>query len=92
MAECALGIREDPLVLFVRRTAKRLSEVKSTLKIYLVQQPVPGFTVGEHQIALVGDLLDVSIPPLSDSVSIGRWICLLEQKNIISVNSQTAKP
>ena len=48
-------------LLFTRRTAERLSEVETSLKIYLVQQPAPCVTVGEHQIALVGDRLEVSL-------------------------------
>jgi len=54
-------------LLFTRRTAERLSEVETTLKIYLVQQPTPCVTVGEHQIALVGDRLEVSLVPLTDT-------------------------
>jgi hypothetical protein len=47
--------------------AERLSEVETSLKIYLVQQPVPCVTVGEHQIALVGDQIEVSLAPLVDT-------------------------
>jgi hypothetical protein len=47
-------------LLFTRRTEERLSEVETSLKIYLVQQPTPCVTVGEHQVALVGDQLEVS--------------------------------
>jgi hypothetical protein len=50
-----------------RRTADRLSEVETSLKIYLVQQSTPYVTVGEHQIALVGDQLEVSLFPLTDT-------------------------
>ena len=49
------------------RSAERLSEVETSLKIYLVQQPTPCVTVGEHQIALVGDQLEVSLVPLTDT-------------------------
>ncbi len=58
-------------LLFTRRTAERLSEVETTLKIYLVQQPTPCVTVGEHQIALVGDRLEVSFVPLADTRQTG---------------------
>jgi hypothetical protein len=54
-------------LLFTRRTAERLSEVETSLKIYLVQQPTPCVTVDEHQIALVGDRLEVSLVPLTDT-------------------------
>ena len=54
-------------LLFTRRTAERLSEVETSLKIYLVQQPEPCVTVGEHRIALVGDRLEVSHAPIADA-------------------------
>ncbi|MCG3145875.1 MAG: hypothetical protein HONDAALG_03580 [Gammaproteobacteria bacterium] len=54
-------------LLFTRRTAERLSEVETTLKIYLVQQPTPCITVGGHKIALEGDQLEVSLVPITDS-------------------------
>jgi len=55
---------------FTRRTVERLSEVETSLKIHLVQQPAPCVTVGEHQIALVGDRLEVSLAPLTDTLQI----------------------
>ena len=55
-------------LLFTRRTAERLSEVETALKIYLVQQPDPCVTVGEHQIALVGDRLEVTFVPIKDTL------------------------
>lgn len=54
-------------LLFTRRTAERLSEVETTLKIYLVQQSKPCVTVGEYQIALVGDRLKVNLVPPADT-------------------------
>lgn len=54
-------------LLFTRRTAERLSEVETSLKIYLVQQPTSCVTVGEHQIALVGERLEVSPIPITDT-------------------------
>jgi len=53
--------------LFARRTAERLSEVEIALKIYLVQQPAPWVIVGEHQIALVGDRVEVSLVTVADT-------------------------
>jgi len=44
-----------------------LSEVETSLKIYLIQQQEPCITVGEHQIALVGDRLEVSLVTLADT-------------------------
>ena len=58
-------------LLFTRRTAERLSEVETTLKIYLVQQQNPCVTVGEHQIALVEDRLEVSFVPFADTRQTG---------------------
>jgi len=54
-------------LLFTRRKAERLSEVETSLKIYLVQQPDPCVTFGEHQIALVGNQIEVSLVPITDT-------------------------